>query len=158
MFTFIHLSNEQKHDEWNIFLFFVRSFFPPAIGIVSACVSSDISNCEWRKKIEMCERENIRFQLSFANQRCFRWEMTKVKPLKALSIQRDSVYKKHRELFSGEEDFLLKLKSPSFVRQECLEVLGQDQFLLMPPLIFSRKPFCFEEKFRFVQDFPTPRL
>lgn len=140
MFTFIHLSSEQKHDEWNIFLFLCTFFLSPCNRHLLRLPG--ISDCEWREKIEMCERENIRFQLSFANQRCFRWEMTKVKPLESsLDTKRLCLQDTTRAFLEGRR-FLIEIEVSLFceARMSWGSGSGSISFDASP-----RKPFCFEE-------------
>lgn len=63
MFTFIHLSNEQRKESRRAEFSFLCIHFSRLQSASSPVLRLGVSNCEWREKIEMCEGKNIRFQL-----------------------------------------------------------------------------------------------
>lgn len=72
MFTFIHLSSEQKHDEWNIFLFLCTFFLfslqsassPPAwhIGLRVKGENWDVRTRKYSLSIIFCESKMLQMR------------------------------------------------------------------------------------------------
>lgn len=146
MFTFIHLSSERKHDEWNIFLFFVLSFLPSCnrhrlrlrlcwhIELPAKGENWDVRTRKYSLSIIFCESKMLQMRNDKSEA-----------PESSLDTKRLCLQETPRAFLGGRR-FLIEIEVSLFVRQECLEVLGQDQFLLMPLLLSTRKPFCFEER------------
>lgn len=160
MFTFIHLSRRTETRRVEYFPF-LCTFIPSLLQSASSPLAG-ISSCEWRKEEKKlrCANEKI-FAFNYllrikdaSDEKRQKWS-----PLKALSIQRDSVYKIHRELFSGGRRFLIEIEVSLLLwDKNVLRFWVRINFFWCLSLLSSERTFLFwRTKFR-LKISPTQRL
>lgn len=156
MFTFIHLSRRTETRRVEYFPF-LCTFIPSLLQSASSPLAG-ISSCEWRKEEKNWDVRTRKYSLSiiFCESKMLQMRNDKSEAPWKLSRYKETLFTRYTESFSrGEEDFLLKLKSPSFCETRMSWGSGSGSISFDASPSSPKEPFCFEERSS-ASRFPNP--